>query len=55
MARPNKDSITINIRMEKEIAEKLEEFSKNAGMTKTIVIERAVKEYIEKHKESNDR
>ncbi len=48
MARPSKDSIPVNIKMDKDIYKMLEQFSLEAGMTKTIVIERAVKEYIEK-------
>ena len=41
--------------MDKEIIELLEKYSQEAGMTKTIIVERAVKEYIEKHtKESKD-
>ena len=50
MARPSKESIAINIKMDKEIAKMLEDYSVKAGQTKTIVIERAVKEYIEKRK-----
>ena len=50
MARPTKDSTPVNIKMDTEIFKMLEEYSKDAGQTKTIVIERAVKEYIEAHK-----
>ncbi len=54
MARPTKDSTPVNIKMDKEVFKMLEDYSKEAGQTKTIVIERAVKEYIEKHKKTND-
>ena len=52
MSRPIKDSTPVNIKMDTEIFKMLEEYSKKAGQTKTIVIERAVKEYIEKHKDN---
>lgn len=51
MSRPIKDSIPLNIKMDSNIYKMLEEYSKDAGQTKTIVIERAVKEYIEAHKQ----
>ena len=54
MSRPIKDSIPVNIKMDINVYKMLEEYSKEAGQTKTIVIERAVKEYIEKHKKTND-
>ena len=54
MARPTKDSTPVNIKMDTEVFKMLEDYSKEAGQTKTIVIERAVKEYIEKHKKTND-
>ena len=49
MSRPIKDSTPVNIKMDTEIFKMLEEYAKEAGQTKTIVIERAVKEYIEKY------
>ena len=54
MARPTKNSTPVNIKMDTEVFKMLEDYSKEAGQTKTIVIERAVKEYIEKHKTTND-
>lgn len=48
MPRPNKESIAVNIKMEKEIALLLEDYSIESGIPKTTIIERAVKEYIEK-------
>ena len=53
MARPTKDSMAVNIKMDSNIYKMLEEYSKEAGQTKTIVIERAVKEYIENRKDIN--
>lgn len=54
MSRPIKDSTPVNIKMDTQVYNLLEEYAKEAGQTKTIVIERAVKEYIEKHKKSNE-
>lgn len=53
MARPTKDSTPVNIKMDTEVYQMLEKYSIEAGMTKTIVIERAVKEYVEKHSLTN--
>lgn len=50
MARPAKEGTSINIKMASDVFELLENYSKEAGMTKTVIIERAVKEYIEKRK-----
>ena len=47
MSRPTKDSIPVNIKMDTNIFKLLEKYALDAGQTKTIVIERAVKEYIE--------
>lgn len=49
MSRPIKDSTPVNIKMDTQIYKMLEDYSFEAGQTKTIVIERAVKEYIENH------
>lgn len=52
MSRPVKDSTPVNIKMDTHIYKLLEEYAQKAGQTKTIVIERAVKEYIEKHNDN---
>ena len=54
MARPTKDSTPVNIKMDTEVFKMLEEYANKAGQTKTIVIERAVKEYIEKRATDNE-
>lgn len=54
MSRPIKDSTPVNIKMDTQIYKMLEKYSLEAGQTKTIVIERAVREYIEKHEKKNE-
>lgn len=55
MPRPKKESIALNIRINVEISKMLENYSSEAGQTKTIVVERALKEYIEKHNNKDDK
>lgn len=45
-----KESHPITLRMELELYDQLEEFCNEFGQSKTIAVERAVKEYIEKNK-----
>lgn len=52
MSRPVKDLTPVNIKMGTQIHKLLEEYAQKASQTKTIVIERAVKEYVEKHKDN---
>jgi predicted transcriptional regulator len=54
MSRPIKDSTPVNIKMDTQVYNLLEEYAKKAGQTKTIVIERAVQEYIEKRKNNKE-
>lgn len=51
MSRPitKKDAIALNIKITAEIAEALEKISKHEDRTKTSVVERAIKEYLENH------
>ncbi len=51
MPKPKKEFKVLNIKINLEIAKLLEEYSYEAGQTKTIVVERALKEYIEKTKQ----
>jgi len=51
MAMPSKDGVKTNFLMERSIAEKLKEYCERSGRTKTKVIEMALKEFLEKHKE----
>jgi predicted DNA-binding protein len=43
---PKKDGKFLNIYMSASVFEMLEKYCKQAGQTKTIVVERALKEYI---------
>ena len=49
MPRQKKDSQPFSIRMDKTIYEKLVQFCDESGQPKTIAIERAVEEYINKY------
>ena len=51
MPRAKKDSKNFACKFDREIFEKLEEFCKLSGQNKTIVVERAVKKYLEKNLE----
>ncbi len=46
MARPKKNGTYLNVRIETPIYERLEALCEEAGQTKTIVVERALKAYI---------
>jgi len=49
MARPKKESVVLNIRLSKDISEKLTEYCNDAGQTKTTAVERALEKYIEEY------
>ncbi|MDE6407951.1 MAG: type II toxin-antitoxin system VapB family antitoxin [Anaeroplasmataceae bacterium] len=51
MPKPKKEFKVLNIKIDLEIANLLEKYAYEAGQTKTIVVERALKEYINKSKE----
>ena len=40
MPRPKKDSKILNIRLDKEISDKLERFCDESGQSKTVAVER---------------
>jgi len=56
MPRPKKDAKILNIRLDKEINDKLEKFCEEAGQSKTVAVERflnrCLTEYFEKSEES---
>lgn len=52
MARPNKEYKNVNCKVDKEIAESLEVFVKETGLTKTATVEKALKFYIEQYKKT---
>ena len=51
MARPQKDSVVLNIRLERSISDLLTEYCEATGQSKTTAVERilssAIKEYFE--------
>lgn len=47
MARPKKDSQVVNLNIERSIYNKFVEFCDNTGLTKTVVVERALEMYID--------
>ena len=51
MPREKKEARNFACKFNKEIFEKLEDFCKLSGMSKTAVVERAVEKYIEEHME----
>lgn len=46
MAREKKDGRHINLYIEREIIETLEQYCEEVGQTKTVAIERALKQYL---------
>lgn len=47
MARPKKDSQVFTLNIERNIYDKFTDFCNNTGLTKTIVVERALEMYID--------
>lgn len=55
MARPKKDSQVVNLNIERNIYDKFTEFCDNTGLTKTVVVERALEMYIDAMNENPER
>ena len=51
MPRKKKDARNFACKFDREIFEKLEEFCQLSGQNKTIVVERAVRKYLEENME----
>lgn len=49
MGRPKKDHHPVTIRMEQELYERMNDFCERSGQTKTVALERAIKEYIDNY------
>ena len=49
MAREKKDGRHINLYIEREIIESLEKYCERMGQTKTVAIERALKQYLSEY------
>lgn len=55
MARPKKDSQVVNLNIERSIYDKFVEFCDNTGLTKTVVVERALEMYIDTMNENPEK
>ena len=49
MARLKKESTPVNVKMENSIYNMLEEFCQLTGLSKTVVVEKAVEQYVSKN------
>ena len=49
MPRPKKDARNLNIKLDREIFEKLERFCEESGQSKTVAVERALKAYLDNY------
>lgn len=47
MGRPSKDFKFLNCKIERSIAEELDKFIEETGLSKTVTVERALKMYFE--------
>lgn len=53
MARPKKEGKHLNVFLDKTLHEELDLFCEKYGQTKTIVVERALRMYMDKKKDSS--
>ncbi len=53
MARPRKDGIHVNLYLDRETMEKAEEMAKAEGITKTLLIEMALRDWMKKQERKN--
>ncbi len=51
MARPKKNGTYLNVCIEKDIYDRLEKLCEDAGQTKTVAVERALKAYLDDYDE----
>lgn len=52
MSRPKKDGVYLNIKLDRELYQRLERISEEAGQTKTLIAERALKSYMDAYEEN---
>ena len=55
MARPKKDYVSLTIKLDKKVYDRLSSYCDIAGQTKTIAVERALRDYINAYAEKEDR
>lgn len=51
MSRQKKDGIYLNIKLERDLYNRLIQISEEAGQTKTIIVERALSLYFDEYEE----
>jgi len=51
MSRPKKDCTPITVKLEKDIFNRLSEYSEISGQSKTVTVERALKMYIDAYEQ----
>ncbi len=49
MARTKKDAKILNVKLDREVHEKLEQFCDESGMTKTIAVEKILRNYFNEY------
>lgn len=54
MARKKKEYANVGIKMEKSVSDQLDKYCEESGMSKTAVIERAVRSYIKAEKSGRE-
>ena len=52
MSRQQKPAEHLNIRLEKNVADRLAQFCKDTGLTKTAAVERALDQYIKEYQKT---
>lgn len=55
MARPRKDGTHVNLYLDRNIMEKVEATAKEEGITKTLLIETALSEWIKKQQRKKNK
>ena len=55
MARPKKDSEILNIRLDAAVSQRLSAMCADAGQTKTAVVERALRMYIDDYYDKQEK
>ena len=54
MSRPKKDGVYLNIKLDRELYQRLERISEKAGQTKTLIAERALTAYMDDYEEKQE-
>lgn len=54
MRKIKKDGKTLNCIIDREVFEKLEEYCDEMGQTKTLAVERILRQFLEGHEKSKD-